>query len=123
MTGFCRHILPTNSSHHSDGREEGFWQETVRNGNHNGVMVYFHGVTGTRAKPHRKELYKVLQEHDYHIITCDYRGFADSTKVKRITESGVVSDALNVYRWVKNELLAGSKEIPVFVWGHSLGTG
>lgn len=80
---------------------------------------------GNRGKSHRKELYQVLQNHEHHIISCDYRGFGDSTKVPRITESGVVSDALTVYKWVRQELLGGVEglQIPVFVWGHSLGAG
>jgi len=122
LRGF-RHILPADISETSLGQTEDFWETSVRSGNHNGVIVYYHGVTGTRGKPHRLELYKVLQNHGHHIITCDYRGFADSTKVKRITESGIVTDAINVYRWVKNDLLKGHAEIPIFVWGHSLGTG
>ncbi len=60
--------------------------------------------------------------NNFVIYSCDYRGFGDSTKVRRITESGVVTDALTVYKWVRQEL-CGDKEIPVFVWGHSLGAG
>ncbi|XP_021945478.1 lysophosphatidylserine lipase ABHD12 [Folsomia candida] len=117
------HILPSSLSDKSENQEASFWQDAVRAKGHNGVIVYFHGVTGTRGKWHRKELYKVLQDKEHHIISCDYRGFGDSTKVKRITESGVVDDALAVYQFVRQELLGGDTRIPVFIWGHSLGAG
>lgn len=45
----------------------------------------------------------------------DYRGFADSSNISP-TEDGCVSDALAMYRYIKN--LTAS---PVFVYGHSLG--
>lgn len=38
------------------------------------IVVYLHGNSGSRASPHRVELYTILQELNYHVITADYRG-------------------------------------------------
>ena len=102
------------------------------------IVVYLHGNSGSRASPHRVELYNILQELDYHVITADYRGistnnlknhifetnlnilgYADSTKSVTISEDGVVKDAMCVYNYVKEH----SASSMVVVWGHSLGTG
>ncbi|KAK2706904.1 hypothetical protein QYM36_014815, partial [Artemia franciscana] len=82
------------------------------------VFVYLHGNSGSRANGHRIELYKLLQELDYHIITFDYRGYADSSPVP-ITEDTVVTDSHNVIRFVEEKKGGPS----LFIWGHSLGTG
>lgn len=79
------------------------------------VVLYLHGNTGTRANGHRVELYKTFRSLGYHVIAMDYRGFADSSDISP-TENGCVSDALAMYRYIKN--LTAS---PVFVYGHSLG--
>lgn len=41
-----RHILPSSLSDKSENQEASFWQDAVRAKGHNGVIVYFHGVTG-----------------------------------------------------------------------------
>ncbi|GBP26880.1 Monoacylglycerol lipase ABHD12 [Eumeta japonica] len=43
--------------------------------------------------------------------------YGDSTNVKP-TEKGLVEDSLMVYEWLNNQT-----NKPLFVWGHSLGTG
>ena len=43
------------------------------------VLLYLHGVKGTRAREHRVQLYKVLLADGYRVLTIDYRGFGDST--------------------------------------------
>jgi len=63
----------------------------------------------------------LLQDLDCHVITFDYRGYADSTDVPP-SETGVVTDGTFVYRWVK-ELVGQNSNAQLFVWGHSLGTG
>ena len=77
-----------------------------------------HGNTGSRARDHRVEMYKLLRNMDYHVICFDYRGYADSSPVIP-TKHGVVTDGNAIYDYVKKY----SGDVPVFVWGHSLGTG
>lgn len=93
-----------------------FYDDSLRNGKT--IMLYLHGNTGSRGRDHRIELYKVLRSLDYHVIAFDYRGYADSSPAI-LTKTGVVSDALAVYRHVIK--LADGRS-PVFVYGHSLGT-
>lgn len=59
----------------------------------------------------------MLREQGYHIIAFDYRGYGDS-KPNSPTESGLVRDAIAVYKYIINVT-----KNPVFAWGHSLGTG
>ena len=44
-------------------------------------------------------------------------GYGDSSGSP--SEDGVVSDALFIYRWVRQR----KGKSPLFIWGHSLGTG
>ncbi|KAG0724597.1 Monoacylglycerol lipase ABHD12 [Chionoecetes opilio] len=55
---------------------------------------------------------------DYHIIALDYRGFGDSSSVAP-SEEGLVADVKVVFLYLHEK--AGKS--PLFVWGHSLGTG
>ncbi|XP_039278778.1 uncharacterized protein LOC111051735 [Nilaparvata lugens] len=82
------------------------------------IFIYHHGNAGNRASKHRLELYKLLQKNNYHIVAFDYRSYGDSSAVDP-DETGVVSDAKAVYKWVRS--LAPNSN--VFLWGHSLGTG
>ncbi|XP_057368522.1 lysophosphatidylserine lipase ABHD12-like isoform X1 [Daphnia carinata] len=84
----------------------------------NPIVLYLHGNSGSRAGSHRIELYKILQSLNYHVITMDYRGYADST-LTYMSEDGAVTDATAVYDYIKKH----SKDSMVVVWGHSLGTG
>ncbi|KAB0401541.1 hypothetical protein E2I00_017609, partial [Balaenoptera physalus] len=70
-----------------------------------------------RGGDHRVELYKVLSSLGYHVVTFDYRGWGDS--VGTPSEQGMTYDALHVFDWIK----ARSGDNPVYIWGHSLGTG
>jgi abhydrolase domain-containing protein 12 len=90
------------------------FEETLRK-TKDPIVLYLHGNTGTRANGHRVDLYKTLRRLGYHVIAMDYRGFADSSDISP-TEVGCVSDALAMYRYIKN--LTSSA---VFVYGHSLG--
>lgn len=98
----------------------------ARNGK--GIIFYLHGNSNNRAAFHRVRLYELLQKMDYHIIAFDYRSFGDSTKTA-VSESAVVEDAHHVYRWLhgllEEQLQHGgvTNRPPVFLWGHSLGTG
>ncbi|KAH8415873.1 hypothetical protein KR222_002339 [Zaprionus bogoriensis] len=81
------------------------------------VVIYLHGNTATRGSGHRSEVYKLLRNLNYHVFTFDYRGYGDSDRVSP-TEEGVVRDALSVFEYVANQT-----SNPIFIWGHSLGTG
>ncbi|XP_076279866.1 lysophosphatidylserine lipase ABHD12 isoform X2 [Lasioglossum baleicum] len=83
------------------------------------VFLYMHGNSGNRASGHRLELYKLFQSLDYHIICFDYRGYGDSESAD-LSEVGVVADSKFVLEWLLKKVNGSS---PVFVWGHSLGTG
>ena len=65
------------------------------------IVLYLHGNTGSRAREHRIELYKVLQNLNYHIVCFDYRGYADSSPIVP-SKTGVVEDTLKVYDYVKS---------------------
>lgn len=78
-----------------------------------------HGNSGNRASSHRLELYKLFQNLDYHVICFDYRGYGDSEEAE-LSEMGVVNDSKYVLEWLL-KIVNGTT--PVFVWGHSLGTG
>ncbi|XP_061083515.1 lysophosphatidylserine lipase ABHD12 isoform X1 [Conger conger] len=81
------------------------------------VILYLHGNAGSRGGDHRVQLYKVLSSLGYHVVTFDYRGWGDSEGSP--SERGMTSDALFLYHWLKERI--GKK--PLYVWGHSLGTG
>lgn len=81
------------------------------------IVLYLHGNSGNRGAPHRVELYQLLQSLDCHVITLDYRSYGDSSAVPP-SEMGVIRDSLMVYNYIK-----GITNNPVFLWGHSLGTG
>ncbi|KAI8116891.1 hypothetical protein FF38_06700 [Lucilia cuprina] len=83
----------------------------------NNIVLYCHGNTASRGSGHRIDVYKLLRNLGYHVISFDYRGYGDSDDVSP-TEEGVVRDALAVYYYIRNITTN-----PVFIWGHSLGTG
>lgn len=81
------------------------------------IVLYMHGNSGHRGAGHRVELYRMLQRLDCHVIAFDYRSYGDSSPIE-CSELGLVNDALAMYSYVK-----GVTNSPVYVWGHSLGTG
>uniref|UniRef100_A0A1I7XLN9 Lysophosphatidylserine lipase ABHD12 n=1 Tax=Heterorhabditis bacteriophora TaxID=37862 RepID=A0A1I7XLN9_HETBA len=81
------------------------------------VVLYAHGNSFDRTISHRRELYNVLNDMDYHVIAFDYRGYGDSEGSP--TEEGIVSDTRLVYDYVKERIGNNS----LIVWGHSMGTG
>lgn len=84
------------------------------------IVLYVHGNGGSRASDHRGRLYRRLAyEHDYHIVTFDYRGYADST-YESPTAFGLTSDARFMYDWLLQQ--PGVSQDRLIVWGHSLGT-
>ncbi|XP_033499282.1 lysophosphatidylserine lipase ABHD12-like [Epinephelus lanceolatus] len=108
------HTLPASQWEGAVGKGLEWYWETLRDGSP--VFVYLHGNSGTRALNYRVGLVKVLSAAGYHVFSFDYRGFGDSTGTP--SEAGVTHDALYVYNWVKKQSRG-----PVYLWGHSLGTG
>ncbi|XP_035982188.1 lysophosphatidylserine lipase ABHD12 [Fundulus heteroclitus] len=109
------HTVPESRWKEAQGKDLTWYQNTLNDGSP--VFIYLHGNTGTRAAPHRVGVAKLLSALGYHVLVPDYRGFGDSTGEP--TESGLTTDALHVYNWVK----ARSGDSLVVIWGHSLGTG
>ncbi|XP_043473987.1 lysophosphatidylserine lipase ABHD12 isoform X2 [Leptopilina heterotoma] len=83
------------------------------------VILYMHGNSGNRASSHRVELYKLFQNLNYHLVCFDYRSYGDSENAD-LSEMGVVTDSKFVLEWIIKTVNGSA---PVFVWGHSLGTG
>ncbi|MED6276522.1 hypothetical protein CHARACLAT_003847 [Characodon lateralis] len=109
------HTVPEGRWKEAQGKDLMWYQNTLNDGSP--IFIYLHGNTGTRAAPHRVGVAKLLSALGYHVVVPDYRGFGDSTGEP--TESGLTTDALYVYNWVK----ARSGDSLVVIWGHSLGTG
>ena len=42
------------------------------------IFLYLHGNAFNRAALHRRELYDLLADMQYHVIAFDYRGYGDS---------------------------------------------
>ncbi|XP_023344264.1 monoacylglycerol lipase ABHD12 isoform X2 [Eurytemora carolleeae] len=86
------------------------------------LIVYMHGNSDSRGFGDRIQLYSVLTKMGYYVLSFDYRGFGDSTKV-HLSETTLVSDSLNVLTWATNSFKKSSGKGPLLVvWGHSLGT-
>jgi len=109
------HILPHDLINEGQNKSQNWFDKSLSNGQT--IILYLHGNTGSRAREHRIELYKVLQKLNYHIICFDYRGYADSSPMTP-SKTGVVDDALRVYEHTKKL----AKDVPIIVYGHSLGT-
>ncbi|KAL0595711.1 Lysophosphatidylserine lipase ABHD12 [Plecturocebus cupreus] len=109
------HTVPAVWWKNAQGKDQ-MWYEDALVSSHP-IILYLHGNAGTRGGDHRVELYKVLSSLGYHVVTFDYRGWGDS--VGTPSERGMTYDALHVFDWIK----ARSGDNPVYIWGHSLGTG
>ncbi|XP_019636615.1 PREDICTED: monoacylglycerol lipase ABHD12-like [Branchiostoma belcheri] len=107
------HILPADLK--VEKKDEASFNQALSQSNP--VILYLHGNSNTRGGSHRVDLYKIFAGLNYHVVSFDYRGYGDSTGSP--TEEGICEDALVVHSWVKKH--AGNS--PVFLWGHSLGTG
>ncbi|RMX46809.1 hypothetical protein pdam_00024066 [Pocillopora damicornis] len=83
----------------------------------NPVFLYFHGNAYTRGTGHRLGVYKLLTSIGYHVVTIDYRGFGDSEG--KPSENGLIEDGLAAWKWIRSQ----SPEAPLYIWGHSLGSG
>lgn len=111
-------ILPSSLINESRNaiNEEKWYKDQLGDGKP--IFLYMHGNSGSRAAAHRVELYKVLRDLDYHVVTFDYRSYGDSSPIEP-SEDGLVTDGISMFRWVEKHANGN----PIFVWGHSLGTG
>lgn len=62
-----------------------------------------------------------MRDSGYHVVTFDYRGFADSKKAGQPSEKGAVDDIITVIKWMYKHQIVTEK-CQLLVWGHSLGT-
>ncbi|XP_062427350.1 lysophosphatidylserine lipase ABHD12 isoform X3 [Rhea pennata] len=109
------HTVPAALWKNARGKDQLWFEDAL--GSSHPVILYLHGNAGTRGGDHRVELYKVLSSLGYHVVSFDYRGWGDS--IGSPSERGMTYDALHVFDWIK----ARSGDNPVYIWGHSLGTG
>ena len=107
------------------------------------IIIYFHGNGGSRALSFRINKVKALASQlSAHVITIDYRGFADSTGEP--SENGTFLDSIAVLKWINNIVIEqnhygylvgqphdkddsneckGLRPPPhLYIYGHSLGT-
>ncbi|XP_069697609.1 lysophosphatidylserine lipase ABHD12 isoform X1 [Periplaneta americana] len=110
------HVLPSSLVNDSVNASNAFYEEMLGHGEP--IIVYMHGNSGSRGSAHRLELYTLLRNLNYHVIAFDYRSYGDSSPDSP-SEMGVVADGKYVYKWVQER----AKKSPLYVWGHSLGTG
>ncbi len=66
------HIVPEELVKESANKSKAWFDDSLGRGQP--IVFYAHGNTGSRAREHRIELYKVLQKLNYHIVCFDYRG-------------------------------------------------
>ena len=105
------HVLPAKYS----GSQLAQFSEILSDGSP--IVVYSHGNTGSRAVPHRVDLYGRLASYGYHVVTFDYRGFGDSKGIP--SEAGLTEDLKMVYDWILTQNVSLSK---IYLYGHSLGS-
>eukprot|EP01039_Chlorochromonas_danica_P002704 gene2704-2954_t len=86
------------------------------------IFLYFHGSGGTRALPFRIEKTQLIASSlNAHVIAFDYRGFGDSDGWP--SEAGTHLDAWAALRWVEANIPLQRTKPPIFLYGHSLGSG
>lgn len=118
------HILPESSlaactTNHQDNRTT-ILDDKLAFSDSRPIVLYVHGNKGSRAGDHRVRLYhRLAYEHDYHVVTFDYRGYADST-YESPSALGLSLDARFMYDWLLNQ--SGVTRDRLIIWGHSLGT-
>lgn len=94
-----------------------FFEEVLQKTN-TPVMFYLHGNTASRGATHRVEMYQVLRQLGFHVISLDYRGYGDSSNLGPSARS-VILDSQMVFQ----HIVAQNPNIDILMWGHSLGTG
>ena len=96
------HILPQDlieESEKKSEKEKKDWFETSLSNGPAPIVLYLHGNTGSRAREHRIELYKVLQKLNYHVICFDYRGIFSQTILD------VLREPKNYFEYVKTLII------------------
>jgi abhydrolase domain-containing protein 12 len=91
--------------------------ENLLSAESHGIVVYFHGNSFDRTNSHRVDLYNRLSAMHFHVLAIDYRGYGDSSGTP--SEDGLIEDAHFIYNYVREK----APKKPIFVWGHSMGTG
>ncbi|KAF4664605.1 hypothetical protein FOZ61_000676 [Perkinsus olseni] len=104
----------------SGDAELGLWHVPPADGNKGKrVVVYFHGQAGAREHGHRVELYRHLsRDMDTHVVTADLRGYGDSAGFPFV--EGITEDIKTVTDWAIDNV-ARKLDIPIYMYGHSLG--
>ncbi|CAH8446642.1 unnamed protein product [Schistosoma turkestanicum] len=112
------HILPSNNQETSTTDSQSYEEILNSLPSDLPVFIYFHGNSKSRAIPWRVNIYKLLSSLGYHVFCFDYRGYGDSTG-SLTGENDCLLDSLAVVRFVCQRF----PSVPIFFWGHSLGTG
>lgn len=77
------------------------------------LILYFRGNSQSFAREHAR--YETFVAAGYGFLAFDYRGFPASPG--ELTEANVLADGLAAFDWV------AAREVPVVIWGRSLGSG
>ena len=77
------------------------------------VILYFRGNAGSFAREH--ERYEAFVADGYGFLAFDYRGFPGSPG--ELNQENVLADSLAAFDWL------ASKDVPILLWGRSLGSG
>jgi uncharacterized protein len=77
------------------------------------LIIYYKGNSGSFSGEHIR--YERFVSEGFGFLAFDYRGFPMSPG--SISEAGILADAIAAYDW------AAAKNVPIVIWGRSLGTG
>ncbi len=77
------------------------------------LIIYYKGNSGSFSAEH--ERFEQFVADGYGFLSFDYRGFPMSEGT--ITQAGILEDALAAFDW------AAEKNVPIMIWGRSLGSG
>lgn len=116
-------IISPHSSQHYIFNYSAYEEELL---NADRIVVFFHGAAGSRATHYRISLIKKIAEAlDAHVITFDYRGFADS--IGWPSEESVLEDSIECFRFLHRILhkriqTNDNKPLQLYIYGQSLGT-
>ena len=95
----------------SDGEKVTGWYGAPQPGKP--VIVYYKGNAGSFTYEH--ERFEAWMADGYGFLAFDYRGFPLSPGV--VNQTNILADSLAAFDWLT------TKNVPVVIWGRSLGTG
>lgn len=95
----------------ADGSALGAWYQPPQAGMP--VVMYFRGNAQSFSREH--ERYEAFVADGYGFLAFDYRGFPGSPG--EVTQVNVLADAEAAYDWL------AAKDVPIVLWGRSLGSG